>query len=442
MFSMGGRPEENSGIVAGFEREKLERGTRPVPGGYSPGTYDAPLNVRFPEVTSSMDFQPIADLITAAKQSAPDLSLPAASTTPQTNLVEDVTQVFGGPPAGSERGFGMAEYLALAKLGANIASAPNQGKGFSGFVRSAAPAVGQFADDIGTLDAQKRAERNAYAASLRDAHIGAMSTQAELDAARNLQAQADAAAADRIERQADADIRVNEQDLIKIDKQFKKYDELEAEYLDNQQKILNLDPGLEDYNQVLGMLQQKEQRLIEQMYAALEQDLPEVPIIEGLPLTGALETADKRARDKLGLAVNPSPSDPLYNEFRELSLQYAREEIKRLRDLIKPKTGKETKLPEREDNADGGRIGFQEGGTAALGAAPGMTGSSEMTGSPLTFAELRARLPKEVSNDVVRLLAASENALIAFAQIQTQDDISRFNQTYNTDLQLPAQQAV
>ena len=257
-----------------------------------------------------------------------------------------------------------------------------------------------------------------------------------------MQAQADAAAADRIGLQAQADIMVNEQDLIKIDKQFKKYDELEAEYLDNQQKILNLDPGLEDYNQVLGMLQQKEQRLIEQMYAALEQDLPEVPIIEGLPLTGALETADKRARDELGLATNPSPSDPLYNEFRELSLQYAREEIKRLRDLIKPKTGKETKLPEREDNADGGRIGFQEGGTAALGAAPGMTGSSEMTGSPLTFAELRARLPKEVSNDVVRLLAASENALIAFAKIQTQDDISRFNQTYNTDLQLPAQQAV
>jgi len=180
MFSMGGRPEENSGIVAGFEREKLQKGTQPVPGGFSPGLdYGVPKNIRFPEVTSSTDFQPIADLITAAKQSAPDLSLPAASdlslpaasATPQTNLVEDVTQVFGGPPAGSERGFGMAEYLALAKLGANIASAPNQGKGFSGFVRSAAPAVGQFADDIGTLDAQKRAERNAYAASLRDAQI-------------------------------------------------------------------------------------------------------------------------------------------------------------------------------------------------------------------------------------------------------------------------------
>jgi len=230
--------------------------------------------------------------------------------------------------------------------------------------------------------------------------------------------------------------------MIKIDKQFEKYDQLETEYLANQEAILNLDPGSADYDRQIRTLQQKEGRLIAQMYAALEQDLPEVPIIEGLPLTGALETADKRARDELGLATNPSPSDPLYDDFRERSLQYAREEIKMLRDLIRTETGQETPIPKREDNADGGRIGFQEGGTAALGAAPGMTGSSEMTGSPLTFAELRARLPKEVSNDVVRLLAASENALIAFAQIQTQDDISRFNQTYNTDLQLPAQQAV
>ena len=74
--------------------------------------------------------------------------------------------------------------------------------------------------------------------------------------------------------------------------------------------------------------------------------------------------------------------------------------------------------------------------------APGMTGTSEGTTSPISFEELRARLPQEVSNEVVRLLSASEGALIDFAQIQTQDDISRFNQKYNTDLQLPAQQAV
>ena len=68
--------------------------------------------------------------------------------------------------------------------------------------------------------------------------------------------------------------------------------------------------------------------------------------------------------------------------------------------------------------------------------------TAEGTASPISFEELRARLPQEVSNEVVRLLASSEAALIDFAQIQTQDDISRFNQKYNTDLQLPAQQAV
>ena len=96
--------------------------------------------------------------------------------------------------------------------------------------------------------------------------------------------------------------------------------------------------------------------------------------------------------------------------------------------------------------AEGGRVGFQQGGTRTggdiTGMAPGMTGTSESTTAPISFEELRARLPQEVSNEVVRLLASSEAALIDFAQIQTQDDISRFNQKYNTDLQLPAQQAV
>ena len=59
----------------------------------------------------------------------------------------------------------------------------------------------------------------------------------------------------------------------------------------------------------------------------------------------------------------------------------------------------------------------------------------------LTFEELRARLPQEVSDGVVRLLATSEEALLDFANLQTQEDIAQFNQKYNTDLQLPAQVA-
>jgi len=77
------------------------------------------------------------------------------------------------------------------------------------------------------------------------------------------------------------------------------------------------------------------------------------------------------------------------------------------------------------------RYGRAEGG--AMPAAP--------KDSPLTFEELRARLPREVTDQVVRLLATSESALLDFANIDTEQDIAIFNQKYNADLQLPTQVA-
>ena len=66
-------------------------------------------------------------------------------------------------------------------------------------------------------------------------------------------------------------------------------------------------------------------------------------------------------------------------------------------------------------------------------------GQAAGTGPMLTFEELRARLPMEVTDQVVRLLASSEAALLDFANIDTQEDIAVFNQKYNVDLQLPTQ---
>ena len=55
----------------------------------------------------------------------------------------------------------------------------------------------------------------------------------------------------------------------------------------------------------------------------------------------------------------------------------------------------------------------------------------------LTYNELRARLPREISNDVVQLIATSKQALVDFANIRTQQDVDNFNQSYNVDLSLP-----
>ena len=74
--------------------------------------------------------------------------------------------------------------------------------------------------------------------------------------------------------------------------------------------------------------------------------------------------------------------------------------------------------------------------------APTSQGQSPQgTDAMLTFEELRARLPQEVTDSVVRLLASSTSALLDFANIETEQDIAMFNQKYSSDLQLPTQVA-
>ena len=55
----------------------------------------------------------------------------------------------------------------------------------------------------------------------------------------------------------------------------------------------------------------------------------------------------------------------------------------------------------------------------------------------LSYTQLRARLPNEISNEIVMLLANSKQALLDFANIQTTQDIQSFNQQYDVNLTLP-----
>ena len=94
------------------------------------------------------------------------------------------------------------------------------------------------------------------------------------------------------------------------------------------------------------------------------------------------------------------------------------------------------KFPEREEGKKGGRIGL------AMGSNPMMEAVVEKekeTGEvqDLSYTQLRARLPNEVSNEIVMLLANSKQALLDFANIQTTQDIQAFNQQYDVNLTLP-----
>ena len=91
----------------------------------------------------------------------------------------------------------------------------------------------------------------------------------------------------------------------------------------------------------------------------------------------------------------------------------------------------------REDNATGGRVGYQMGGDVMEEEVSETMVTGPDQTQDLTYEELRARLPREVNNDIVALLATSKQALMDFANIQTQQDVDNFNQQYDVDLVLP-----
>jgi len=99
--------------------------------------------------------------------------------------------------------------------------------------------------------------------------------------------------------------------------------------------------------------------------------------------------------------------------------------------------------PKRKKKSEGGRIGYAEGSEDVVGSEVEQIVDSTnpvQTGTPLknfSYDELRGRLPQEVSNDIVKLLSTSQQALEDFAYITTQSDIGNFNQKYGVNLTLP-----
>ena len=92
--------------------------------------------------------------------------------------------------------------------------------------------------------------------------------------------------------------------------------------------------------------------------------------------------------------------------------------------------------------AEGGRANYNMGGDVMEEEEVQVTETQPKeiapTGESLSYEELRARLPKEVTDDIVVILAESPQALIDFAEIQTQTDVDEFNMKYGVNLSLPS----
>ena len=93
----------------------------------------------------------------------------------------------------------------------------------------------------------------------------------------------------------------------------------------------------------------------------------------------------------------------------------------------------------QESNASGGRVGRMMG-SPMTGEQPMMNVEQQDVAMETkgqandVYAMLRARLPQEISDEVVKLIAYNKEAFADFASIKNQEDVSSFNDKYGVQL--------
>ena len=295
-------------------------------------------------------------------------------------------------------GEGLSRFL--INFGLNLASTPPMGKGFSGLISTAAGAAkeptAQLFEDLDQQRLSKKAAEADLFKTLLEGNIDIAESAAE--------GTGDAVAKKGVKLQIADDIE-STMDLI-----FK----LENKKTNTPDKFTPEDSLLLD----------KKKLRLEQL---TKNDEVRASLLNDTEYTQRI--LRKIKENLLNLEVNGSPKysgddDPrLLEDMNRYYMEFFR-------------TGK---FPEFK--ADGGRAGYMIGGGVGGGKDMGANKVTETATTPepqkIDFDTLRARLPKEIGDDIVRLIAASPEALEDFATIATQQDVDMFNQKYNVNLVLP-----
>ena len=121
--------------------------------------------------------------------------------------------------------------------------------------------------------------------------------------------------------------------------------------------------------------------------------------------------ADRKYESKMDPQIEKDALDAIKKEIQELTSSYA----------------------------SGGRAGYAEGEMVEEQVTETMApGPMAQSDNPISYDQLRARLPNEITDDIVALMANSAEALEDFAMISSQQDVDLFNQKYSVNLVLPS----
>ena len=317
------------------------------------------------------------------------------------------------PELPEKKGMSTADYLRIASAGMDILGAPSEGSGIGGALRTAAAPLSKLGGSLaGSLDARTtaRAELLANEESAITDMAGAIMKSRNYRPDRGFNVDRTMSIIEenlKIRQEIDAALE-NDASLVK--------------YI--QDKELNITTAEE----ITALkLQLKNQREIAK--AKLKDVLP-----KNENMTAFLKTSQAR----LVFASTIKAEE----DRQDMQMDNPAFDMSALIQAIN-----------RIGQKDGGlTTGYAEGGLTEMMAEETINtpeGSETMeeevveetpgpeASAPLTYDELRLRLPPEVSDSVVKLLAASDEALLEFSNIATQQDVDEFNVKYGVELVLP-----
>ena len=318
------------------------------------------------------------------------------------DIYEQISEKIPMPERRKPKGLTTGDYLRIASAGLDILGAPSEGPGFRGALASASGPLSKLGVDIGSSIDRREAEALEdlkEAEKLRNEKIAALTgAQVEMDVG-----------------------------MAKAQGEFaRKLRALEAVYEVKRESINN--------NADLDEAAKKKQ--LSDLNIQFNTD-KEYYLIKGgdvsdffkLGSQGELIKAANRAAKKQIKQEGIGPDSPNYlTRLAELQAQYLA--------IMTQQFGKQF--------AEGGAVTTDVNMMTATPKGITDVNVEEMsTTQPkqdlpqLSYDEIRARLPKEISDDIVTLLANSYEALADFAEIRTQADVDAFNLKYQVQLVLP-----
>ena len=392
MFRMGGSPNTNSGIVSGFEqpRRNFNTGSRQEDDAMFDDT----------AATNNLLGQTLGTQ--TSKSSNPAFE-------------KELAYINENFMAQKPSGLSTSDWLRIAATGGKILGAEGRGSGLKGALAAAGPALGELGEGLATSADAREAAYQKQLSDRRTATLGAMG------------------------RQTDRSFQSDEAGKTRKFEELKFLTEIGAGKYETDYSRL-LEERTTAKQQMLDAINNQDEQAYKEAAQRFDSTFPDEQKIRA-DMQKEYSGSDEFARFTDAANQIVTSSDPRPKRFEGKSEAQIAEMLfdeymdRNFPTPIKP-----------EYKAEGGRVGY------AMGSGPYEPGSGPDPdpGSPpvmqaqqtgITFQELRARLPKEVSDAVVKLLATSEVALLDFANIATQEDMTKFNQKYNSDLQLPAQGA-